>query len=122
MTYEYSCTNATCLNRFDVIKSVKDMDVNEFCPICAHGAERKFVPSRVYFSKTSVEHAEYNPGLGCVVKNRQHREELAKQRGLVEIGNDYSSPEVIHKEMDTKREEIREARYDEALKNVQEVS
>lgn len=32
--------------------------------------------------------AEYNPGLGCVTRSRKHREQIAKERGLIEVGNE----------------------------------
>lgn len=111
MTYEYQCIE--CSKRFDVVKSVKDMDVNEYCPRCGEPAERKFVPSRVHFTKTSVQNAEYNPGLGAVVKNEKDRQEIAKRKGLVEVGNDYGSGEKMQTQFDTAREEKKRKRYEE---------
>ncbi len=116
MVYEYQCSK--CTHRFDVTKSVKDIDVTETCPQCGDFAERKFVPSKVYFSGTEVRDAEYNPGLGAVVKSKRHREELAKRKGLVEIGNDFKSSESIHKKFDEERSEKREQRYEQALKEI----
>jgi putative FmdB family regulatory protein len=69
MTYGYDCPS--CQHSFDVIKSVKDIDINESCPKCGEFAVRQFCPERLYLSKTAVTHAEYNPGLGCVVKKRR---------------------------------------------------
>jgi hypothetical protein len=83
----------------------------ETCSHCGREAIREFVPSRVYFNGTSVEHAEYNPGLGCVVKNSSHRKELARQRGLEEIGNE--PPEKLHKHFDQVREDNREKAWAE---------
>jgi putative FmdB family regulatory protein len=116
MTYEYQCVK--CDHSFDVIKSVKDMDVNEYCPHCDNPAERQFVPSRVHFTGTKVENAEYNPGLGAVTKNKAHRAELAKRKGVVEIGNDYKSPETQHSEGEKLREARREARYKKAMDEI----
>ena len=116
MTYEYQCEK--CGKRFDVIKSVKDMDVNEYCPACGEPAIRQFVPSKVHISGAKVTHPEYNPGLGCVVKNKRHKEDLCKRMDVVEIGNDYKSPDTIHKEYDQKREERKEQRYDQAMKEI----
>lgn len=111
MTYEYKCTR--CRRAFDVIKSVRDIDVNEYCPSCGDPGERQFIPSRVYFSSTSVQNAEYNPGLGCVTKNAKDRDEIAKRKGLVPVGNDYGSGEKMQKEFDTKREEKLAKRYED---------
>lgn len=101
MTYEYACLQ--CRHRFDVIKSVKDIERSENCPQCGEFAERKFVPSRLYLAGTSVEHAEYNPGLGQIVKNKQHKKEICKRMGVVEVGNDFRSSEGIHKHFDSER-------------------
>ena len=119
MTYDYKCPG--CGHRFDVIKSVKDIDVNETCPKCGEFAERSFLPERVHFTKTKVQHAEYNPGLGMVVKDARHRSEIAKRKGLVEVGNDYRTPENIHKETEAAREAKREAGYQQALKEAADV-
>jgi hypothetical protein len=96
-----------------VIKSVKDIDVNEFCSSCGNPAERQFVPSRVYFSGTKVQHAEWNPGLGAVTKSKEHREELAKRKGLVEIGNDFKSGESMQKHFDEIRTDKLNKRYED---------
>jgi putative FmdB family regulatory protein len=116
MIYEYRCE--PCAHAFDVVKPVADMERDERCPRCEASARRQFVPSRVFFAGTSVQNAEYNPGLGCVVKNKAHREELARRRGLVEIGNDYQSPDSIHKKFDQAREEKREQVYEQAMREI----
>lgn len=59
-----------------------------------------------------VESAEYNPGLGVVTKSKRHREEIAKQKGVVEIGNDYGSAEKMSKEFDTARAEKLERNWE----------
>lgn len=111
MTYEYKCT--ACAGHFDVYKSVKDLDRNETCPQCGEFGERQFVPQKVHFSGTKVQDAEYSPGLGAVVKNKYERSELAKRKGLVEIGNDYKTPDNIHKESDGILEAKRKKRWEE---------
>jgi hypothetical protein len=88
-----------------VIKSVKDIEVAETCPVCGEFAIRQFVPTYIHLSKTAVQHAEFNPGLGCVTKNREHVKEICKQKDLVEIGNDYKSADSQLKEADTARAE-----------------
>lgn len=112
MTYEYKCVK--CEHVFDVMKSVADFDRNEFCEPCGAPAERLF-SRRVHITGARVEHAEYNPGLGCVTKNKRHRDEIARSLGLTEIGNDYRAPDRQHDENAKTREERRERRYREAL-------
>ena len=102
MIYEYSCTK--CKHVFDVIKRVADLDVNEFCLKCESPAERQFT-AHIHIMGAGVEHAEYNPAFGQVVKNKTHRKELAKRKGMIEIGNE--KPETIHKHFDQGREEKR---------------
>jgi putative FmdB family regulatory protein len=116
MIYEYRCQ--PCAHAFDVVKPVADMEREERCTRCDAPAVRAFVPSRVFFSGTSVQNAEYNPGLGCVVKDKAHREEIAKRRGLIEIGNDYQSPDSLHKKFDQTREEKREQAYEQVMKEI----
>lgn len=110
MTYAYTCENG---HDFDVIKSYRDMDVNEFCPKCEAPAIRQFVPSKLYISGAKVTHAEYNPGLGCVVKSKAHKQEILRQRGLVEVGNDFGSGEKMNKHFDSIREEKLKKRWEE---------
>ena len=110
MTYEYACPS--CAKRFDVIKTVSEMNAPETCA-CGTVAERQFVPSRVHFVGAKVQHAEWNPAFGQVVKDKYHRSELAKRHGMVEIGNDYKTPDKIHETFDKVREEKREKRWSE---------
>lgn len=103
MVYVYQCSK--CGFSFDVTKSVKDMDVNEFCPKCDSPSIRQFVPSKIHLSGTRVTHAEYNPALGCVVKNKHHKEDICKRKGVIEIGNDFKSGESMQKHYGQAREE-----------------
>jgi hypothetical protein len=112
MIYEYHCPKCDIL--FDVVKPASAMQDVEHCGKCQMVSDRQFVPSRVWFNGTSVEHAEYNPGLGCIVKNSSHRKEIAKQKGLEEIGNE--TPEKLHKYFDQVREEKREKAWDDVTK------
>lgn len=105
MVYVYLCPG--CGHQFDVVKSVKEMSDVEQCPRCETTSDRQFMPQRVHFTKTKVEHPEYNPGLGCIVNNSDHRKELCKVKGVEEIGNE--KPDSIHNYYDKKREEKRDA-------------
>lgn len=96
------------------------MTREEPCEKCRTVSQRQFVPRRIHFNKAKVTHAEFNPGLGCVVKNDRHKADLLKQRGLVEIGNDFKSPDAIQQKFDTERTEKFEARYEQALSTATE--
>lgn len=104
MIYEYQCNK--CESRFDVVKPVAEMERAEPCPMCGvEFTERVFSP-RIYFNNASVQNAEFNMGLGCVTRNRQHRAEIAKQRELIEVGSE--SSETVHREIVVKKEKERD--------------
>lgn len=115
MLYPYACCK--CDHTFDVSKPVANVDDPEACPQCGAPSERQFTP-RVHFIGTSVQHAEYNPGLGRVVRNKYEREELAKRMNLVEIGNDFKSPDRVHDKFDKDRNDKIEERHKKALDEV----
>lgn len=110
MIYPYLCIH--CGHKFDVTKLVKNMDEPEKCPHCETLAERQFT-TRVHLIGTKIIEAEYNPGLGMVIKNkRQKQYELAK-RNLVEIGNDFGSSEKMQSSFETDRERQHEKSWEE---------
>lgn len=88
------------------------MDVNEFCPKCDTPAIRQFVPSRVHIVGAKVTHPEFNPGLGCVVRNKHHKQELMKAKGVQEVGNDFKSADRMVDHFDKGREEKRRREWD----------
>jgi putative FmdB family regulatory protein len=108
-TYPYQCLE--CAKFHDVIKPMSECAKVEHCPTCKSEMERIFTP--LHFIGTSVENAEYNPGLGKVTKSKKHRAELAKQMGVHEIGNDYKSPEDIGKKFDQDREKKLEKSWED---------
>ena len=85
MIYDYNCD--TCDIPFDVVKSMHDSSRPEICPKCGQTG-RRIYSSKIYFTGTSVEDAEYNIGLGKITKSKRHRDELAKNMGLIEVGNE----------------------------------
>lgn len=97
MIYEYKCK--TCHEKFDVWKSASEFTRTALCSAenCGGDAELVIHPPRGFIN-ASVENAEFNPGLGCVVKNRAHRAAIAKARGLVEVGNEKTDTLVKHAE------------------------
>ncbi len=86
----------------------------ETCPDCKTIAMYVFAPTRLLFSGEKVQDAEYNPGLGCITRNKYHRAEIAKAKGVEEIGNE--KPEVLHKHFDRVREQKRDASWADADK------
>lgn len=86
-TYDYDCKDH---GAYDVIRSIKEYKPDDPCPKCGVVGSRVF-SSKVHFIGASVQNAEYNPGLGCVTKNKKDREEIAKKMGLEEVGSEKTS-------------------------------
>ncbi len=94
MQYSYHCIK--CGSDHDIDKPIDLATREEICPSCEITMERVYKP--VQLMKTGVQSAEYNPAFGCVVNNAQHRAELAKQRGMIEVGNESVDNIVKHSE------------------------
>jgi len=104
-TYLYVCPN--CSSENSIVKKIVDIDRDELCLNCDHkliSKDRRITGGNGFLYE-KVENAEFNPGLGCVVRNRSHKRELCKRMGVEEIGNE--KPESIHKYFDKSREEKR---------------
>jgi putative FmdB family regulatory protein len=102
-TYPYKCEK--CEIKENVVKYMSESDRSEACPQCNNPMERDYSNMRLNFIGTKVESAEYNPGLGVVTKNAKDRAEIAKRKGVTEIGNDYKSADHISAEFAKAREE-----------------
>jgi|GEM_PF-613195 len=98
-TYEYECEK--CDQEFEVIKSIHEYNSPEKCQSCGNIA-KKLISRSIFFTGTKIEDAEYNIGLGAITKSKKHRDELAKRKNLIEIGNE--TPETIHTHHDKARE------------------
>jgi putative FmdB family regulatory protein len=85
MIYEYECP--LCNHIFDVVKSYRRIDDPEFCPKCKEKCKRNICFQGSFSGHDDWDKAEFNPGLGCITKNSKHRKEIAKSRGLEEVGN-----------------------------------
>jgi hypothetical protein len=97
MNYPYVCK--ACEYEWDVSKRLKDIDNLEYCPECNYEGKRVLAPG--YFTNEKVEDSEFCPALGQVVKSQKHRLQIAKERGLEEVGN-----ENVAKHCDARRAEI----------------
>lgn len=104
MIYPYACD--TCEVKTEIVKSMHDSSRIEKCSTCNTVLRRIYTTFQTI--GTSVQNAEFNHGLGCVVKNKYHREELAKQRGFVEVGNDFGSGEKMQQHFEKRKQEEKE--------------
>lgn len=113
MIYPYRC--AACSATFEVIKAVAEIDNPEVCIKCSSPAER-YIARTHFYGASDWDKAEYNPGLGMVTRNAKHRRDVAKARGLEEVGNE--SAETMHKHFDSQREEKYKRLWDDDREKV----
>lgn len=108
--FKYLCPKCEAISF--ILKETRDTEREESCTGCKNPLtlenrvvenSRRAINNLIVGAK--VEDAEYNPGLGVVTKSKRHREEVARQIGAVEIGNDYKSSDAMSKEFDKKRED-----------------
>ncbi len=100
MIYPYLCDN--CANKFEVIKSVKAIDDHETCPTCKCSATRTIAVNQMFHGANDWNTAHYNHALGMHVRSNKEAQRIARERGMIEIGNE--SVEKIHKSFDSDRE------------------
>jgi putative FmdB family regulatory protein len=115
--YPYECSG--CSHRYEVTKSIREIDKDEECPRCKRGNDsscRRI--GRTHFYGAKVEDAEWNPGLGCVTYGAKDRAEKARRRGVIEVGNE--SAESMHQREDRMAEERDAHNYETDLKWVGE--
>lgn len=113
-TYAYLCRG--CGADFDVIRPISEIDAEAVCTACAasNNSSARQLPSRTHVYGAAVEDAVYDPVFGQVIKDKKHRAAEAKARGWIEVGNE--KPEEVHAMHDRQREETRQQRYREAVR------
>lgn len=117
--YLYVCPK--CEASQDVVKPMAEIDRIETCK-CGESLDRSarrinFLGDFLY---EKVEEAEYNQGLGCVTYGRKHRAEIAKRRGLVEIGND-ETPGQSWNRFEAQREQASKRKWDNLMREFDHV-
>ncbi len=89
-----------CNKEFEVIKHHNESGKEEICTACCETAQRVYTAPKL---SGLNDQPEYNYGLGCWVKNKEHRRELAKQMNLIEVGNETAN--TIHKHAESNKKE-----------------
>jgi putative FmdB family regulatory protein len=97
--YPYRCGQCAC--EFEVVKPLAEIDRLERCTGCGSEETARYIARTHFYGASDWDRAEFNPGLGCVVRNRFHRAELARRQGLVEVGNE--PVENLHKMAEAER-------------------
>lgn len=100
--YDFMCEK--CDLEYEVVQSIKEYDGNWTCTQCKGKCVRIYTYCTFHHTGAKIEDAEFNPGLGCITKSKAHREEIAKRKGAVAIGNDFHAPDSVHKHFDSDRE------------------
>jgi putative FmdB family regulatory protein len=109
-TYEYQCRD--CESSFDVIKRISQLDETESCVNCASQSTYRTIPRTHFYGASDWDTASYNPGLGMWVKSRKHAEREAKNRGLIEVGNE--SPVKMLEAQDRDTAKISDEAFDKS--------
>jgi putative FmdB family regulatory protein len=107
-TYEYRCREG---HEFEVTKRIADIDRPESCQCGAEG-ERFISRTHVHGSAGDWNRVEYSPALGQWTKSWKEARQIAKARGMEEVGNE--KVETVHKHFDKVREEKREKLWKDA--------
>lgn len=114
-TYDYICPK--CSKPHSDVRGIRDYDrdPSSTCPHCQQrcgSLDRDFSHCRPTFTGTAVVSAEFNPGLGAIVKNKYHKTEIMKRKGVVEVGNDFGGGEKMQKSFDKTRQEARDKAWE----------
>ena len=96
MQYPYFCIK--CDSEQEITKSNSDIDRVEICS-CGQTMAR-MISEKISFQgeKVSENQTYYHPALGCEVRSDAHARQLAKNKGMIEIGNESQDHLVPKKE------------------------
>jgi putative FmdB family regulatory protein len=110
MIYPYL---SQCGHRFEVIKSLSEIDREEPCPSCGKPAERQIGLCRIDKEAAGGwNQQQWAPALGQWVKSTKEARQLARSRGMEEVGSE--PVENLHKMAEKTQAERREQRWREA--------
>ena len=106
-TYDWGCPNG---HAYVVVSTIAGRDEPTTCPKCQAPGERGIsLPAPVSVTAGDWNRGSWNPGLGCYTKSWKHGRQIAKSRGLEEVGD--SNPDTLYKANEQAREEKRAARW-----------
>lgn len=102
-------------HEWEVIKPISALDNPEVCDLCGKEGRRQLQAPAIDRSAAADWNTQtWHPSLGCYTRSNLHARQIAKSRGLEEVGNE--KPETIHKHFEKQREETRERRWQEATR------
>lgn len=102
-TYDYRC--AACKCDFDIIKSMSSIDVVESCPSCQSACDKscRVITKGKEFYGEKPDEPFFSIPLGKWVKGNCDMRRQAKQRGLIEVGNEDVNKLVDRAERDREK-------------------
>jgi len=106
--YPYECPEG---HEFEIVKTISQIDRVEECPECGLSCDksrRRLAPG-FFLGADDWNTAHYSNALGQVVNSRKHAAQVAKSKGLIEVGNE--KPEKIHRHYKAQRDKAREDRW-----------
>lgn len=112
LIYPYNCTS--CSHKFEVIKPLSEIDRREACPTCSSLETARYIARTHFYGASDWDKAEWNPAFGQIVRNASHRRQLARERGMEELGNE--PVENVHKHFETEKKRQLEKTWENPLK------
>lgn len=97
--YPYYCHD--CNHRWEVIKTLEDLDRPEHCQACNSDATHRRI-ALTNFEKSSVFEPYFEPALGCKIESKSQKARVMREKGVEEVGNE--SPESMYKNLEVPRE------------------
>ena len=98
-SYPYLCHD--CGQEFEITKRVADFDKKEDCKGCGSGQTERLI-AMVNLEHSSMQQPYYEPALGCIIKGKEHKRQILKQKGLEEVGT--TSTDNLYKDLELQRE------------------
>jgi putative FmdB family regulatory protein len=118
MIYIYEC--CLCGQRFDIIKSYKDIDNIEFCPKCQSDKSRRIITGGTGFiGANDWDTAHFSHVLGRKVNSFKEEQRLARQMGCEEIGNE--PVENVHKYYESRKQKELDQTYEKGQDELRQI-
>ena len=100
--HQYRCRDCDCV--FErVIDHAKGEDVKDTTPCTKCGSENTGWKPSVRIDRFSEQFPYFDRGLGVWLKNKAHRRQICKERGLTPVGNDLDEDKIFS-QFDTRRD------------------
>ncbi len=107
-TYPYECK--FCLYHFDIMKTVASIDDDEPCPECDSATDRLIARNQSFYGADQWDCVGYDPAFGQIIKDNSHRKRLAKEKGMIEIGNE--PVDKMHRHFETQLDKDLDSNWD----------